>query len=51
MATPRLRWCEKNPIKDLLGLADMPDSGQLHLYDGRTVMHSDVLSQWATCTC
>jgi DNA-directed RNA polymerase subunit beta len=36
MATPVFDGAEEASIKDLLKLADMPDSGQFTLYDGRT---------------
>jgi DNA-directed RNA polymerase subunit beta len=36
MATPVFDGAEEASIKDLLKLADMPDSGQFTLYDGRS---------------
>jgi DNA-directed RNA polymerase subunit beta len=36
MATPVFDGAEEASIKDLLKLADMPESGQFTLYDGRT---------------
>ncbi len=36
MATPVFDGAEEKSIKDLLKLADMPDTGQFTLYDGRT---------------
>ncbi len=36
MATPVFDGAEEASIKDLLKIADMPDSGQFTLYDGRT---------------
>ena len=36
MATPVFDGAEETSIKDLLKLADMPDSGQFTLYDGRS---------------
>jgi len=36
MATPVFDGAKEESIKDLLRLADIPDSGQLQLYDGRT---------------
>jgi DNA-directed RNA polymerase subunit beta len=36
MATPVFDGAAESSIKDLLKLADMPDSGQFTLYDGRT---------------
>ncbi|MEM1149444.1 MAG: DNA-directed RNA polymerase subunit beta [Pseudomonadota bacterium] len=36
MATPVFDGAAEESIKDLLRLADMPDSGQFTLYDGRT---------------
>ncbi len=36
MATPVFDGAQETEIKELLRLADMPDSGQMTLYDGRT---------------
>jgi DNA-directed RNA polymerase subunit beta len=36
MATPVFDGAEETTIKELLALADMPESGQFTLYDGRT---------------
>ncbi|HUH38331.1 MAG TPA: DNA-directed RNA polymerase subunit beta, partial [Spongiibacteraceae bacterium] len=36
MATPVFDGAEEGEIKELLKLADMPESGQMTLYDGRT---------------
>ena len=36
MATPVFDGAAENSIKELLSLADLPESGQMKLYDGRT---------------
>ncbi|WP_111643380.1 DNA-directed RNA polymerase subunit beta [Marinimicrobium alkaliphilum] len=36
MATPVFDGAQEHEIKALLRLADLPDSGQMHLFDGRT---------------
>ena len=36
MATPVFDGAKEAEIKDLLKLADLPESGQFSLYDGRT---------------
>ena len=36
MATPVFDGAKESEIKELLRLADLPDSGQMQLYDGRT---------------
>src|SRR5690606_15404359 len=36
MATPAFDGAEEHEIKRMLRLADMPESGQMTLYDGRT---------------
>ncbi|MNZ68554.1 DNA-directed RNA polymerase subunit beta [compost metagenome] len=36
MATPVFDGAEESEIKAMLKLADMPESGQMHLFDGRT---------------
>ena len=36
MATPVFDGAKEESIKDLLRMADIPESGQLALYDGRT---------------
>ncbi len=51
MATPVFDGAPEGAIKEMLELADLPDSGQTTLYDGRPVMLSSGRSPWATCTC
>ncbi|HBG29457.1 MAG TPA: hypothetical protein DDW98_02315, partial [Gammaproteobacteria bacterium] len=36
MATPVFDGAEESEIKAMLRLADLPESGQLQLFDGRT---------------
>ena len=36
IATPAFDGAKESEVKELLKLADLPESGQMHLYDGRT---------------
>ena len=51
MATPVFDGAAEESIKRLLKLADMPDSGQFTLYDGRTGEPFDRPVTLAICTC
>ena len=51
MATPVFDGANEDEIKQLLKLADLPETGQTMLYDGRTGERSIGRSPSATCTC
>ena len=52
MATPVFDGAREESIKELLRMAELPDSGQLTLYDGRSpVINLIGRLPWATCTC
>ncbi len=50
MATPVFDGATEDEIKAMLKLADLPESGQTTLYDGRRAEHLNDKSLWVTCT-
>lgn len=51
VATPVFDGAPESSIKAMLELADLPASGQLTLFDGRTGDAFERLLPWVTCTC
>ena len=51
MATPVFDGAAEDSIKSLLKLADLPESGQFTLYDGRSGEAFDRPVRSVTCTC